>query len=172
VRTNDDEILIEDTLDFKNGIHRLHVMGLHPFEEDGRAERWLASRPVFDHGTSLIRCEKSKDEAGLHHLKVEWRAREACRLVFADSKDLACRLGERELVLWAIGPGEKVQQALLEAGMAYEARFGAWPPYAWIRSLPKGAKWGSDVDLSKGSDEPGFLFSAYWVPAGFVAVGR
>jgi hypothetical protein len=169
MQKNDDEILVEDTIDLAHGIHRVHVMGIQDFEEVHRSERWMARLPLK--GKVLINCSKTKDEAGLYHLILEWRIREACHLVFFDGKDRSSHFGERDVVFWAMEPNQNALQAVLEAAMYYQSILGAWPAYVWIRALPKGLQYGADVDTSNGKTEPGFIFSAYWMPVGFVAVG-
>jgi hypothetical protein len=100
----------------------------------------------------------SDDLLGLNYLEATWVCREA---VTIRCEGWVCA---RPFVLWKLGPGERVSEALKQALCVYGERFKSFPAYAFLRKLPSTIENGFEA-------EDMFLCEADWVPAGCIAIG-
>lgn len=137
-------VVVEDVL-MADGTRRVHILSNQPVEypvpEEAQVER--------------------RREAGTHQLIATWRMRGPVQIVMGEWR--------RTVVLWPLSRGERVSTAALRAAEAYLQHFGAWPPYAWVRSLPRGVE-NAALIMNEGREEL-MLFQADFMPVGFVAVG-
>ncbi len=99
----------------------------------------------------------SDDLLGLHYLESTWACREA---VLIRCEGWEC---PRPMVLWKLGPGERVSEVLNRMMVLFGDRFKAFPDYAFMKKLPKTIENGFEVaDV--------MMIEAEWVPAGCIAI--
>jgi hypothetical protein len=161
---NDVRVLVNDLS--PEGVRRVHVMGQEPE---------LVMTEILVPSEALIR--KYLDEIRLFHLEATWPPRGDLVEIRRDYRcEKECPLchgagcsWRRVVALFVLKKGERISQAIEQAAVLYAAATGRDPAFAWVRALPKGAEWGTVVPV--GSQEIQ-LFSATWMPAAAVAVGR
>lgn len=86
-----------------------------------------------------------KKEAGVYHFRAEWEARGA----FAGTMYGSDRR-ERQIVLWAMKPGERVSVSVQEAAVLFCRTFARNPKFAAVKVYPSGAELDCDIDIGGG----------------------
>lgn len=139
-------VTLEDRLD-ERYVRHVHLMSSAPVVYDAP-------------GHALV---ETGIDAGMHWLRASWLWREPAPLIeYADGSVRWC-------VLWGLKAGERISEAVFEAGYLYLRQFHVLPEYAWVRTMPKGVDLGAEIAV--GSHTMG-LFDMAFLPPGFVAVGR
>lgn len=129
-------IEIENYIDAQ-WVRHLHLMSNEPIvEDDIENPAWFVLEGVEVHKTF---------EAGVHHLRAEWEAREA----FAGTMYGSDR-HERQIVLWAMKPGERVSVSVQEAAVLFRRTFARNPKFAAVKVYPSGAELDCDIDIGGG----------------------
>lgn len=130
------------------GMRRVKVVSDAPIE--------LAALPVSIVQPAEIRSWKD-ESLGLHYLEATWPCREAISVRLETWK------AARSMVLWKMGPGERVSEQFKSALSVFGDRFKCWPAYAFMKKLPRGIENGYELDDV-------IFLEAEWVPAGCMAV--
>lgn len=142
-----DEILLENSVS-REGLRVLHVMGLQPV-----SRAWLDYVP----DRAMAEVRNWRDEVNLYHLQAKWQAREVIQWTFQDRPFLV----RRNVVLWHIRPGQRANQAVREAALAYALNLDKDPQFAFMCDLPRGAEEGMEVGklmlIRDGSIPKGFV---------------
>jgi hypothetical protein len=157
LKNSDDQIVVENSMSAE-WTRRLHVMGNKP-PIDG----WCDYVP-----DGVARELKRYTEAGVHHLEIEWRAREATVLRF-QAMEFALT---RHAVVWALEPENRVSVEAQKAIEAFRHFYGHAPDNICIKRLPRGVDDGVALTLPSpdGRGEEILLIQADWVPEGFLSV--
>jgi hypothetical protein len=177
--------MAEDVMMLQNdlspaGIRMVHVMAplAFPFAPDGTS---LHLQEAQIGGLVIPAWAEVKiwqDEIRLHHLEATWRPRGdliryemrfACQADCASCRGSGCTW-QRLVALWGLQSGERIRQAINDASVTYALATGFDPQFAWIRSLPRGVEYGAEVLI--GGVVTVNLYSAEWMPARAIAVGR
>lgn len=125
-------IEIENYIDSR-WVRHLHLMSNEPIVEgDFENTNWFVPDDVE---------VKKTFEAGVHHLRAEWEAREA----FAGTLYGSDRR-ERQIVLWAMKRGERISECVKEAAVVFRRTFVRQPSFAAVRNFPRGVDVDCDID--------------------------
>lgn len=143
-----DSIIVIDDSVAADGTRRYHAMSNTPIPD-----------PSISSGIVT-------QEAGVYHLRAEWRARGAfCGTVRGDD------IRERPTVLWAIEAGQRLSDEARSAAREFCRSFGRWPTVAGVRRMPKAVAELMDVDIEiEDGVAPLALVECVDVPVGFVMV--
>lgn len=143
------------------GLRRLHLMSNQPIDQVQALRRWAhTGRPVDCTAVNDL------DETRIHHLRAEWRPREAMYYTFRSEGT-----GRKHpVVVWALEPGQRISAAAVDAALIHYGVFQYWPSCAWVRTWPRGLRVEDayiPLTESAGLD----LFAVSWAMDGFVIVG-
>lgn len=148
---NNDVVVLENRVDADWNIH-LHVMAAKQDDLQGWVDEHYPEHPF----------ELAVDELRMWHIRALWPARNLVELQIPLTPFDVVRW---PVVAWRVGAGERVSEAMVEAGTIFALSTGRDPMFAFTRRMPLQAEEFVDV---KGIS----LVQADWVPNGFLAVGR
>ena len=143
-------VVLENRVDADWVIH-LHVMAA----KDDDLHEWVDDHYPEHQFDMLI------DELRMWHIRATWPARDLIEFQHVTGPKAVVRW---PLVAWSYS-GQRVSEAMIEAGVKFALSTGHDPMYAFIRQIP--AKAEEFVDVMSIT-----LLQADWVPDGYLAVGR
>ncbi len=150
-----DEIIeIENYVDAQ-GMRHMHLMSNDEITaDDFENPAWFIPDGVD------IRVSK---EAGVHHLRATWRARQAFAGVMRGSDR-----HERQMALWALDKGGHISVGVQEATVLFRKAFGRSPNFAAVRTYPREVDVFYEIEIGGGRSVS--LLESADVPDRFVMV--
>jgi len=138
-----------------------------------RKMRWMSEAPIpvpspISDEIGEGGCRRWGDEKlGVHYLEVVYPYRGPVEIRFPwPVNPVTCPVDEPKMIrmlAWSIN-GEKISKCMQEGAAEFASSVGRWPRDAYIKTLPKGAEHGVEVDGV-------MLLEVDWVLEGYLFIG-